>query len=154
MISISIFSGVLLENLQFPEIIRKMEDLTFLQILSFGNVSQTYVKRLASSLPNLEEIHFIGLDMGLTLKNILIPFCQNPKLKTIAIFSKIISYFCTRVDIADINRVRQQFGDDGKLNFYMDKDVIKRINFKLPGKCFVTLKPLSELPREVHTFDY
>lgn len=146
--------GFLVENLQFPEIIRKMDHLCLLQLLSFGNVTQMYVKRLASCLPNLEELHFNALDTGLTFKNLMLPFCQNQKLKRIAIFVKRLNYCCTRSDMADINRVRKPFGSDGNLTIYIYKEVMFKINFKQPDNSHITLKPLSELKRETHSFDF
>ncbi|XP_055301709.1 uncharacterized protein LOC129568159 [Sitodiplosis mosellana] len=147
------YRGYLVENLQFPEIVASMKQLSVVQLRSFGNVSQVYVKRLASSLSNLEELHFTAQDMALSFKNLIIPFCQNPKLKKIVIFSKQIIYRCTKSDVADINKVREPLDTESKLTIYMEKEVIVSMNFKIPDKCKVTLKPLSELKREVHLFD-
>lgn len=130
-----------------------MEHLRVLQLLSFGNVSPTYVKRLASSLSHLEELHFAAVDMALSCKNLLIPFCQNPNLKKISIQSTQIMYRCARTDIVDYNRVRQSFDVPKKLTIYMEKECIRIMNFKIPEKSYVSLKPLSELARETHSFD-
>lgn len=91
--------------------------------------------------------------MASSCKNLLIPFCQNPKLKKIVIQSKQIMYRCTRTDIVDYNRVRESFDVPSKLTIYVDKEVIRLGNFKIPDKSFVSLKPLSELERETHSFD-
>lgn len=147
--------GYLVENLQFPDV-GTMEHLRVLQLTAFANVSPLYVKRLASSLSNLEELHFAAVDiiyMASSCKNLLIPFCQNPKLKKIVIQSKQIMYRCTRTDIVDYNRVRESFDVPSKLTIYVDKEVIRLGNFKIPDKSFVSLKPLSELERETHSFD-
>lgn len=154
LIKIISFLGYLVENLQFPEIISIMENLNTLQLLSFGNVSQIYVKRLASSLPHLEELHFTTLDMALSFKNLMIPFCQKiPKLKKIVLYSKQIMYRCTKSDISDINKVRISINSDSKLTIYMEKEVILSMKFKIPDNSKVILKPLSELEREAHSFD-
>lgn len=143
-----------MENLQLTEIIRKMEHLSVLQLLSLGNISQTYVKRLANSLAYLEELHFAALDMALTFKQLMIPFCQNPKLKRVAFFTKELNYNNSRLDLVEINKLREPFGNDGQLTIYMNREDILRINFKIPDKSRVSIKPLSELQREVHAFDY
>lgn len=130
-----------------------MDQLSVLQIESFGNVSIMYVKRLAASLQHLEEFHFTALDMALSFKNLILPFCQNPTLKTIVIHSKHIMYRCSRSDMIDINRVRQPFGANGKLTIYMEKEVFNSMDFRIPDKSKIILKPLSELKREVHSFD-
>lgn len=142
-----------MENLQFPEIISRMEQLSVFQLQSFGNVSQNYVRRLAASLPYLEELHFTAVDTALTFKNLIVPFCQNPKLKTIVIFSKHVMYRCSRTDITEINKVRQPFDSNGKLTIYMEKSVISSMQFRIPEKSKVLLKPLSEFKREAHSFD-
>lgn len=130
-----------------------MEQLRVLQLVSFGNVSSMYVKRLANSLTELEELHFTAVDMALTCKNLLLPFCQNPNLKKIVIHSDQIISKCLRMDIVYYNRVRQSFDVPRKLTIYMEKKVICAMNFKIPDNCFVSLKPLSELERETHSFD-
>lgn len=142
-----------MENLQFPDV-GTMENLRTLQLTAFGNVSTTYVKRLASALINLEELHFAAVDMALSCKNLLLPFCQNPKLKKVIIQSKQIMYRCSRTDIADYNRVRESLTGPSKLTIYMEKEVIRLVNFKIPDNChLVALKPLSEVERELHSFD-
>lgn len=147
------FIGYLVENSQFPDI-GTMENLRVLQLTAFGNVSSTYVKRLASSLVNLEELHFAAIDMALSCKNLLLPFCQNPKFKRVIILSKQIMYRCTRTDIVDYNRVRESFEVPSKLTIYMEKEVIRLVNFKIPENChLIALKPLSEIEREIHSFD-
>lgn len=149
-----LFSGYLVENLQFPEIISTIEQLNLLQLQSFGNVSQTYIKRLAASLRNLQEICFTTVDMAQSFKNFIIPFCQNPKLKQIVIFSVNIMYRCSRNDMIDIHKVRAPFKADGKLIIYMEKEVINTMDFRMLDESFVILKPLSEFKREVHSFDF
>lgn len=147
------YLGFLVENLQYPEIVSKMQNLRVLQLSSFGNVSLVFVRRLASSLPNLEEFHFTAMDMALSLKNLIFPFCQNSNLKTIVIFSKQIIYRCARGDIADIHRLREAFPKSSKLTIYMEKGVIESMKFRIPPNSNVILKALSELKREVHSFD-
>lgn len=137
--------------MQFPDVVASMEQLNILQLLLFGYVSNVYVKRLANALPNLEELHFTAQHMALSFKNLIIPFCQNSNLRKIAIYSKQIIYRCTKSDIADINRTREPFNN--KLFIYMEKEVIVSMNFKIPDNSKVILKPLSELKREVHSFD-
>lgn len=128
-----------------------MEQLNILQLLSFGYVSNVYVKRLASKLSNLEELHFTAQHMALSFKNLIIPFCQNSNLRKIVVYSKQIIYRCTKSDIADINKTRESFNNT--LLIYMEKEVIVSMNFKIPEKSKIILKPLSELKREVHSFD-
>lgn len=62
-------------------------------------------------------------------------------------------YRCTKSDITDINRVREALNADAKLVIYMEKEVIASMNFKIPDKSIVTLQPLSQLKREIHSFD-
>lgn len=130
-----------------------MEQLNVVQLHSFGNVTPVYVKRLASSLPNLEELHFTAQHMALSFKNLIIPFCQNVKLRKIVVSSKQIGYRCTKSDIADINKVREPLDANAKLTIYMEKEVIVNMNFRIPDKSKVLLKPMSELKRDVHSFD-
>lgn len=139
--------------MQFPDV-GTMENLRVLQLTAFGNVSSMYVKRLASALVNLEELHFAAIDMALSCKNLLLPFCQNPKFKKAIIQSKQIMYRCSRMDIADYNRVRESFEVPSKLTIYMEKEIIRLVNFKIPENChLVALKPLSEVEREIHSFN-
>lgn len=141
-----------MENLQFPDV-GTMEHLRVLQLTAFGNVSPLYVKRLANSLTNLEELHFAAVDMALSCKNLLLPFCQNPKFKKVVIQSKQIMYRCSRMDIVDYNRVRESFDVPSKLTIFVEKEVIRLVGFKIPENSFVSLKPLSEVEREQHSFD-
>lgn len=141
-----------MENLQFPRVCG-LENVRVLQLTSFGNVSTMYVKRLAAALSHLEELHFTAVDMTLSLKNLLLPFCQNPNFKKVSIQSMQIGYRCTRTDIMDYNRVRESFDVPRKLTIYMEKEVIRTMNFKIPEKSYILLKPLSELAREPHAFD-
>lgn len=117
-----------------------------------GNVSQIYIKRLAGSLANLEELHFTAIDMSLSFKNFFLPFCQNPNIKKIVIFSEQLQYRCTRSDIVDINRKRESLDSCDRLVIYMEKKVINEIKFKIPEKSKVIIKPLSELTRDIHAF--
>lgn len=146
------FTGYLVEQLQITEIIRSLEHLRVLEVFAMGNVSQIYIKRLAGSLANLEELHFTAIDMSLSFKNFFLPFCQNPNIKKIVIFSEQLQYRCTRSDIVDINRKRESLDSCDRLVIYMEKKVINEIKFKIPEKSKVIIKPLSELTRDTHAF--
>lgn len=125
-----------------------------LQLVSVARTSQLYVKRLARSSPNLEELHFTScLDTTFSFKNFILPFCQNPHLKKIVILSENIFYKLKQTNISDINNVREAFDIDSILTIYMEKQVILKLNFKIPINSKVTVKPLSELKREIHSFE-
>lgn len=130
-----------------------MENFKVLQLYSFGHVSQIYIKRLASCLAHLEELHFTAQDMALSFKNLLIPFCQNANLKKIVVHSKQIIYRCSKNDITELSKVRELLENGQKLMIYMEKEVIDSMSFRMNEKNKITLKPLSELKREIHSFD-
>ncbi|XP_031636873.1 uncharacterized protein LOC116349532 [Contarinia nasturtii] len=147
------YRGFLFENLQCADLFASVEQLKVLQLPSFGHVSQIYIKRLASCLPNLEELHFTAQDMALSFKNLLTPFCQNRNLKKIVVYSTHIMYRCKKNDITELGKVRESIEGVNKLMIYMEKEVIDSMHFNTFDKNQVILKPLSELKREIHSFD-
>lgn len=124
-----------------------------LQLHALDNFSPTYAKRLAAGLSNLEELHFSAINMASSFQVFFHPFCKNPNLKTLVINSDRIYYKCTRTDIVNINKVRESLESSAALTIFMNKKVIDAISFTIPENAKVFLKPLSELPREIHAFN-